>query len=283
MTEVSPRRAGTPVATILAALSLVIVLALAGVYVWEHQSEQRDQNNAMIDQLRRIDARLSKLEDAAAAQDTHGIAENLAHLDARLTDFAHATDAVVGQSNDIKMLTGKLEQVLADQAKLHEEISALRMTNHEAHAAAQQLASRDMQTALSHELSDLAPVLLAPESHGNFWDAAWRQMQGWVSARPLPSATADTHTLAGKISRALSDIDRGDIQAALDILPKDEAQLMAFRTHAAEFINAQQQAAKAQDVVPLATPGPVETLTPPVLAPAPSSGTLLIPRGAASP
>lgn len=271
-------RTRAPLATLFAFLSFLAVTLFGGLFIWNQQHEREAISADMIDQLRRIDVRLAKLENAANIQDPAKISEKLAHLDARLTDFASATDTIVSQSNDVKALTEKLQLVLNDQQKLHEEIVQLRADNHDVHAASQQLAITNLKQAvtsgrdfsqelsavpeaaplaplaagvatpevLKQELTALAPTLLAPTGKGNFWDSAMQSVRGWVTVRPVASGSADTSTLSGKISRALYELNHGKVAEALDVLPKDDMRLVGFRVHAEKYLLAQQALAKLQ-------------------------------------
>lgn len=235
MTDVSSPPAHAPQTPVLILVFLIVVIMGAGLYgLWEQQ-------NIALSAIVRVDARLEKLE---AAQNSQGISDKLEKLDARLMDLSKAADMTANQSNDVKTLAAKLDQILADQSKLHDEIAQLRGSNHDARPAVEPSATEEEKEQLKQDLSALAPTLLAPTAPANnIWDAAMQDWQRWVTARPLPSASADTTTLPGQISRALYEIDRGQIQIALDVLPKDNPKLTAFRARAENIITAQSPSA----------------------------------------
>jgi len=284
MTETPAPRPRAPIATVFALLSFAVALILAGIYLWDRQNDRRDQINAMIDQLQRIDARLTKIETAVTAQ-----GDAVTKLSAQTADITQSAATMAAQVAALHNDMDHLQQTTAsaDQAKQNAQIAELKTAVDSGHAfgaelaqiktgdtAALQSLSSGITTPqqLSDELAALAPQLLTAAPKKSIWDRAMQNMKGWITPRPLPSANADTTTMAGKISRALYDLQQRDVQGALDTLPKDDARLTTFRTHAENYLAAQNALVKLESAPVQSASAPVVTSpTIPVdSAPAPS-------------
>jgi Tfp pilus assembly protein PilN len=225
---------------LVAVLALVVVAALAGLYLWERQQESRQQNAALIDQLQRIDSRLSKIEQAQAMHDQTQLLGKLNQMDEKMAALAAAQSA----APDAAALSDKLDSIMAQQASMTAAMTDLSKWQAQQEAAAEEAQQADIQQhALLADLSALAPMLLMPsETPNDQWQTFIAPFRAWFTARPVPSASADTTTVTGKVSRALYDLQKGDVRAALAVLP-DDPRLAAFRQKAEASLKAPTPAA----------------------------------------
>jgi hypothetical protein len=224
---------------IFAVLAFVIAATLAGLYIWDRQQKNQELQNSIIDQLIRIDARLTKLEGITTAQDTNGINEKLEQLQLKLSELTTADNSNIAQ---------QLQIIIEHQIKLQNDLADIKEAN--AAATAQHITAA--QTDLLADLRALAPHLILPPAGNDFWSKIIQAWQQWVTVQPQASASADITTPVGKISRALYALEQGDITAALKILP-DDPRLSAFRVKAANIL-VEQTAEKIIETEPTALP-----------------------------
>jgi len=276
MSEPIPSRT----ALIFAVLSLAAVILLAGLYLWDRQNVRREQNNAMIDQLQRIDARLTKIETIVTAQS-----------DANST-MTQSAATITAQSAELRGMIEHLQQNMASANQIQQTSALMQLksavnSGHAFGAELAQIQGADTSALalmasgvatpeqLAQELSALAPDLMHGEVKKDWWHQILGRLSGFIIPRPLPSASADITTPDGKISRALYDLEQHDVQGALDVLPKpapakagDDARLADFYNHAENYLTAQKDLLNLQSALmapPPAAPinSPTMTLMPP--------------------
>lgn len=227
MTDAAPPRASAPIALLFAILGFIIAAAVAGVYLWDRQKKDEDHNIMIIDQLRRIDERLGKMETAQQQIDTGALAEKLDELNVKVAESKSADSGVISQ---------QLQIIIEHQIKLQNDLAEIREARIEtAQQQATQNSMKQQQQGLLRDLQNIAPTLLTPQATDDFWSKITSSWQRWVTIKPMPSAGADTTTTSGKISRALYDLEQGDVQAALNVLP-DDPRLASFRKNAENYI-----------------------------------------------
>lgn len=256
MTDAAPR-AQTPFALIFALLGFVIAAGVGGLYIWDRRQKDQDQFTMIIDQLRRIDDRLSELEKRPEAPDLSALNEKLDQLQVKLAETAPADSAVLNQ---------QLQIIIEHQIKLQNDLAKIQQEHVQSvkeTASAENL--KLQQQVLLKDLQNLAPTLIAPPPSDNLWAKISNGWQRWVTIKPQASAAADVTTPAGKISRALYDLQQGDVEAALEVLPEDP-RLAAFRSRADAYLleaAAQQKAAQEPGLVK--NPGTISVLPLPAL------------------
>jgi len=243
MTDVPAPRASNLIALIFAILGFVIAAGLAGIYIWDRQQKDRENTATVIDQLRRIDDRLTKLESGQAAQDITALTEKIDQIAIKLSEVSASDSGAISQ---------QLQIMIEHQIKLQNDLAALKETHAAAQASAQvQNNLAQHQQILLRDLQSIAPALLMPVEQTDLWSKIKGAFQRWITVRPQPSANADTTTTSGKVSRALYDLEQGDVMAALQVLP-DDPRLSSFRATAQNYLDQEKSAE-------ITAPKPAET------------------------
>lgn len=256
MTDAAPR-AQTPFALIFALLGFVIAAGVAGLYIWDRRQKDQDQVTMIIDQLRRIDDRLSELEKKPDAPDLSGLNEKLDQLQLKLAETAPADSAVLNQ---------QLQIIIEHQIKLQNDLAKIQQEHVQTvkdTTTAQNL--KLQQQALLKDLQNLASTLITPPPSDNVWAKIANSWQRWVTVKPQASASADITTPTGKISRALYDLQQGDVESAVDVLPEDP-RLASFRSRADAYLleaAAQEKAAQQPSLIKTPETVPVVPLPQP--------------------
>ncbi|HCM84334.1 MAG TPA: hypothetical protein PKW15_05025 [Alphaproteobacteria bacterium] len=236
MTDAAPTRAAAPFALIFGILGFIIAAGLSGLYIWDRQQKDQEHTAMIIDQLRRIDDRLTKLENGQAQQDTTALNEKLDQVSLKIAEMS---------ASDTSSISQQLQIIIEHQIKLQNDLADIKHIRAEMQQEKQvQATQQQQQAALLRELQAIAPTLLNPPTGNDFWSKLTRSWQRWVTVKPQASAAADTTTTGGKISRALYELEQGQVEAALNILP-DDPRLSAFRANAEAYL-AQSQAATAE-------------------------------------
>jgi len=287
MTEPAPPRA----ALIFAVLSLTAVVLLAGLYLWDRQNERREQNHAMLDQLQRIDARLSKIETTVAEQ-----GDAMQKLSDASSAMAQNATTIAAQSVELHATLEHLQQATAStsQAQQISAFAQLKSAVNSGHAFSAELAQiHGADTSalaplaggvttpeqLEQELSTIAPALMHGKTKKDWWHQILARLSGFITPRPLPSANADITTPSGKISRGLYDLEQHDVQGALDVLPKpapssdpgEDVHLVDFRNHAENYLATQKSLINLQST--LSAPPPAPPINPQTVTLMPPAGT----------
>lgn len=260
MTDTAPR-ATAPFALIFAILGFVIAAGVAGVYIWDRQKKDEDHNVMIIDQLRRIDDRLTKIENGQEKLASGQASFNVDGLNDKLNEVAvHLAE---NKSTDNTAISQQMQIVIEHQIKLQNDLAELKDARSEnAEKAEAEDKLKQQELALLNDLQMLAPSLMNAPQTDDFWSKisnSWRQ---WVSVKPRASAGADITTTTGKISRALYELEQGRVESALSVLP-DDPRLASFRARAEEYLNEKKAAAapvaEKKDEKPALTLQPLPT------------------------